>query len=176
MSRANTAILDGVEVGYGTRDSHNIEDAVVHTMGRLAQAEVRIDASTIASLATGVAPTSKSFELPTGAAIHSSKFIVEEVFADLTSIIIGTKGADGVTEDDNGLHTVEVLAVLLAGATFEGNGAQVGGVITDEPLYVSLDVTGTAPTTGSGVLVIEYYQPVPTSEAPAPVQGVIGSL
>lgn len=177
MARANEATLDNVTVGYGTRDTHNVEDAVVHTYGRIQQAELRIDHSTHTELASGTAPDAAAFEIPTGAAIKSAKLIVLEGFTDLTSIVVGTKGSDGVAEDADGLIASTALAAInTAGQTVEGAGAQIDGVVTDEPLYVSLDVTGTAPTAGEAVLVVEYYQPVPSSTPPAPLQGVQGSL
>ena len=68
MSRGNTwTNADGLVVGFASRDTHNIEDSVVHTLGRRKQAEVRIDSSTIATLAAGVAPGAKAFEIPAGA-------------------------------------------------------------------------------------------------------------
>lgn len=174
MSRGNTwTNADGLVVGFASRDTHNVEDSVVHSMGRIKQAELRIDASTVAGLATATAPTSKSFEIPTGAAIKSATMIVTESFDALTSIVVGTKGSDGVTEDDDGLIASTLLAVLIAGATIEGAGAQVAGVITDEPLYVSLDITGAAPTVGEATLLIEYIEPVPSSEPPAVIVGEI---
>lgn len=176
MARENTAILDGLVVGYGTRDSHNVEDAMVHTYGRVRQLELRIDHSTVAGLATGTAASSKAAVIPAGSALLNSKLIVLETFTDLTSLIIGTKGVDGVTEDDDGLHATTLLAALVAGDTEEGGGAQLGAEVTDEDLTVSLDVTGTAPTAGEAVLVVEYYEPVPSSTPPAPVQGIVGSL
>lgn len=179
MARANTATLDGLVVGYGTRDSHNVEDSVVHTMGRIKQVEVRIDHSTHVDLATGTAPTTKSFGLPAGSMITGGRLVVLETFTDLTSIIVGTKGSDGVTEDDNGLLTTVVLADLTVGESLVLDGAQVQEeadadvVVTDEVLYVSLDVTGTAPTAGEAVLVFEYQEPVPSSTPPAVIVGEI---
>lgn len=174
MARGNTwTNADGLVVGFNTRDTHNVEDSQVHTMGRRKQAELRIDHSTHAGLAGAVAPTSKSLEIPAGSALISSVLVVEEAFTDLTSIVIGTKGSDGVAEDADGINTTILLAALTAGATVEGTGAQLGGDVTDEALYVSLDVTGTAPTAGEAVLHIEYLEPVPSSTPPAPIVGEI---
>lgn len=158
---------DGLQVGFGTRDSHNVEDARVHTLGRTKEAELRIDHSTVAGLATGTAPTSKSFEIPAGSVVRSAKLVVIEGFSDLTSIVVGTKGSDGVTEDADGLIASTALAnINTAGQSVEGAGAQINDVATDEALYVSLDVTGTAPTAGEAALVVEYDEPVPSSTPP----------
>ena len=97
MSRQETSVLDGVQVGYGTRDSHNVEDAVVHTYGRVQQVELRIDHTTITGLATGTAPTTKSLQIPVGSAIKSAKLIVLETCTALTDFRVGTKGSDGLT-------------------------------------------------------------------------------
>lgn len=164
---------DGLVVPFGARDTHNIEDAVVHSLGRVKQAEVRLDHTTLAALASGTAVTSKSLQIPAGSALQSSTFIVKEAFTDLTSVVIGTKGSDGVTEDADGINTTILLAALTAGATIEGTGAQLLGDVTDEDLYVSLDVTGTAPTAGEAVLIIEYIEPVPSSTPPSVITGAI---
>lgn len=174
MARENTSILDGLQVGYGTRDTHNVEDATVHTYGRVKQVELRIDASTIAGLADGLAATSKSHVIPAGSKIVKSDYSVLEVF-DGTDLIIGLKEVDGTQEDPNGLHTVEIDAVLLAGATFEGNGALINADVLDADMVISADVGG-AITTGEATLLVEYIEPVPSSEPPAVLVGIQGSL
>ncbi len=174
MARAETSILDGLEVGYGTRDSFNIEDAEVHTLGRIRQHVVRVDHTTIANLATGVVPSSKVFEFPTGAAHMRSKLVVEESFADLTSIIVGTKRqSDGITVDDDGFFTTVLLAALTADAVIEGSGAFIDGDRSTAPAVVSLDVTGTPPTAGELVLVFEYLEPYVSQASPAIIVGEI---
>ena len=166
----------GVELGYGTRDTHNEFDAVVHTYGREKQVEVRFDHTTIASLATGVVPSSKVFTIPVGAKYLSSDLTILETFIGSTNIIVGTKlAADGLTVDDNGLHTVEIDAVLLVGATFENNGALVDADVTTTEQVISVDTTA-APTAGEAVLNVRYLEPLPSSTPPVPQQGIVGSL
>ncbi len=175
MARENTATLDGLIVGYGTRDSHNVEDATVHTYGRVKQVELRIDHSTIAGLADALAATSKSHVIPAGSKIVKSDLTILEAFVGSTDIIVGIKEVDGTTQDPNGLHTVEIDAVLLAGATFEGNGAVIDADVTDADMVVSVDTTA-APTAGEAVLLVEYIEPLPSSTPPAVLVGIQGSL
>lgn len=169
MSRSNTwTNTDGLVVGFGSRDSHNVADSAVHTKGRMKIAETRIDHSTIAGLATATAPGSKAFAIPAGAQIVRSTFAVLEAFDALTTFVVGTKGSDGVTEDANGLHDAVALAEVDAvGDVHVGDGAQIGSIaVTDEALYVSLDITGTVPTVGEAVLTIEYIEATPSSTPP----------
>ncbi len=165
---------DGMIESYGTRDSHNVEDAIVHTLGREKQAEIRFDHTTLASLATGVVPSSKVFTIPVGAKFISSDMTILEAFVGSTNLIVGTKlAADGLTEDDNGLHTVEIDALLLAGATFEGNGALLNADVTTAAQVLSVD-EGTGPATaGEAVVVVRYYEPLPSSTPPAVIVGEV---
>ena len=173
MARAQTSTLRGTAVGYGTRDTHNFEPSQVHTKGRINQGEVRIDHTTIASLASGIAPTGRSFRIPAGAIIKSAKLVVLEVFADLTSIVVGTMGSDGVVEDADGLIASTVLTAIDAvGDTIEGAGTQISTPLaTDEDLYICLDVTGTAPTSGEAILLVEYLDTSPSSTPPSVLVG-----
>jgi hypothetical protein len=174
MARANTSILDGLEVGYGTRDTRNVEDANVHTVGRMKQVEVHINAGNLTSLATGVVPTTKVFQMPAGAIVRHAYLHVTESFDALTSVVIGTKlQADGLEVDDDGLQTVILLAALIAGATIEDTGAQVNGAPLAAASVVSFDVTGAAPTVGEAVLTVEYQEPVSDQDAPAVIIGEI---
>lgn len=174
MARANTSIIDGLVVGYGTRDTRNVEDAIVHTVGRMKQVEVHINAGNLASLATATVPTSKVFEMPAGAIIRHARLHVTESFDALTSVVVGTKlKADGLEVDDNGLLTVVLLAALIADATIEDTGAQVNGAPLAAASVVSFDVTGAAPTVGEAVLLVEYQEPVADQDAPAVIIGEI---
>jgi hypothetical protein len=175
MARENTwTNADGLVVGFGARDSVNVEDAVVHTLGRTKQVEVHIRADSYTSLATGTAPSSKVFEMPAGAVIRRADLHVTESFDALTSLIIGTKlKSTGATVDDDGLHTTILLAALVADATIEGTGAQVDGAPLAADSVVSLDVTGTAPTVGEMRLIVEYDEPVVDQDAPAVIVGEI---
>lgn len=177
MARGNTWLnADGLEVGFGVRDTHNIEDAIVHTLGRVKEVEVHIDHSTIAELATGTAPNSKHIEIPAGSVVRSAYLRVDTGFDALTSIVVGLKQqSDGATIDDDGLIASTLLAAIdTAGEVVVGAGAVIDAATeTAVPAVVSLDVTGSAPTVGSAKLYVEYMEPLPSAEAPDVIVGEI---
>ena len=174
MARAQTSTLDGVIVGYGTRDSYNPEQAVIHTKGRVKEVSVDIDFRNITSFATGTAASKKNLEIPLGSQVLSSQLLIKTGFNTLTSVVIGLKIAAGTTVVANGLHASMLLAALnTAGMTEEGAGAIVGGTALAAASYVSLDVTGSVPTVGHGVLTVRYYEPVASQDPPAVITGVI---
>jgi hypothetical protein len=175
MARGNTATLDGLEVGYGTRDSVNEYDAVVHTYGRISQAEIRVDHTNIANFADAVDPLSKHFEIPVGSVVLTSQIVVEETFLNLTSLVVGLKETDGTTVDPDGLHAAILLAALTDGDVEDGAGALVGTELAQDSV-LSITVTGTAPTAGKMAVLIEYREPLPAEDAPAVITGIIGSL
>jgi len=174
MARAQTTTLDGVIVGYGTRDSYNPEQAVIHTKGRVKEVSVDIDFRNITSFATGTAASKKNLEIPLGSQVISSQLLIKTGFNTLTSVVIGLKIAAGTTVVANGLHAATLLAAInTAGMTEEGAGTQVGGTSLTTAAYVSIDVTGSAPTVGHGVLTVRYYEPVASQDPPAVITGVI---
>lgn len=175
MARANTTVLDGLVVGYGTRDTYNPEQSVVHTDGRVKFAQIDIDFRNIASFATGTAPSplKRNFEIPAGSVIQSSQFVIKTGFNALTSIVIGTKNSAGTTINSTGLHASTLLAAInTAGQTEEGAGAQINGTALASAAYVSLDVTGSAPTAGHGILAVRYLEPMVSQDPPAVLVGV----
>jgi hypothetical protein len=175
MARAGTATLDGLVVGYGTRDTINPEQALVHTLGRIRHLQVEIDALNYLQFATSTAPASvkKNLEIPTGAVIQSSQFIIKTGFNLLTSVNIGTKNSAGTTIVAAGLHSAVVLASInTAGQTDEGAGSQVNGTALASAAYISFDVTGSAPTAGHGILIVRYLEPMPSQTPPAVLVGV----
>ena len=174
MARGNTwTNADGLVVGFASRDTYNSEGAIVHTMGRVKQLEVYIDHTNIADLASGAGTyNSKSFEIPAGSIIRSAQLDIKEAFADLTSIVIGGKDTvDGTVDDADGFVASTLLASLVVGQ-IAGAGAYVGAELASD-IVVSLDVTGTAPSAGQAVLLIEFEEPVPSADAPAPIVGEI---
>lgn len=179
MGRANTATLDGRIVGYGTRDSNNPNDAVVHTYGRVQQAEIYIRPEDFASGEVLAADVENPYaiEIPAGASIKSAQFLVDDAFVGGTNLNIGTKAhaSPYAVVDADGIDAAVLTAALTAGATIECDGAQVGGDRLAAAVTIVASSSGTY-TAGSGRLVVEYYQPVVDQEAPAPLQGVQGSL
>lgn len=176
MARAETwTNADGLVVGFGPRDSINKYDSEVHTLGRIRQAEVMVDHSNITSFADATALTeqSKHFQIPAGSVIVSSTLRVLETVTDLTSLTIGLKEyADGSTNDPDGLHASILLANLTDGDTDVGAGALIGTeVATDQALVV--DVTGTTPTAGEFMVLVEYIEPRVSQASPAVIVGEI---
>jgi len=175
MARAGTATLDGLLVGYGTRDTINPEQALVHTLGRIKQLQVEIDATNYLQFATNTVPASvkKNLEIPVGSVIQSSQFIIKVGFNLLTSVNIGTKVAAGTTIVAAGLHSAVALAAInTAGMTDEGAGTQVNGTALASAAFVSFDVTGAAPTLGHGILIVRYLEPMPSQTPPAVLVGI----
>lgn len=183
MARANTATLDGLVVGYGTRDSINPQDAVVHVMGRIKQQEIYIDISNYLEFAEAALPVEgvlKAFEIPAGSALHSVSFVTGDAWNNLTSIAMGLKdtatGAQLHAADDTLITDVEgILASMGAGERIIGAGTllQSGDVVTSANAIVSLTVTGAAPTTGNAVVLVEYIEPKQDQSAPAVIIGEI---
>ena len=175
MSRASEWTNDdGLIVGYGARDTYNSAPAVVHTMGRVKQVEVHIDHSNISEIASGAGTlTGKEAVIPAGSISRSAQLHVTEAFADLTSIVVGGKDTtDGTVDDADGFVASTLLAALTADAIIAGAGAYVGAKLAND-VVASLDVTGTAPTAGQAVLLVEYEEPVVDAVAPAVITGEI---
>jgi hypothetical protein len=173
MARQNSATIDGLFVGYGVRDTITAEQTNVHTKGRIREAVVEIDYRNITGFAGGTAASKKDFGIPVGAQIISSQLYIVTGFNTLTSIVIGTKQLAGTAISASGLHASTLLAAInTAGMTEEGAGALVGGVASTLVQYVSLDVTGSAPTAGHGILTVRYYEPVASQIPPAVLVGV----
>lgn len=175
MARSETAILDGLVVGYGARDSVNPFDARVHTLGRHKQHEVRVDHTNIADFADGVDPATTHFEIPAGSVVLSSQIVVLETFDALTDIIVGLKEPDGTTDDPDGLHAAIVLANLVDGDVEEGSGALVGTELVNNGV-LSVTINGTPPTVGALTILVEVREPVPSQDSPDVISGIIGSL
>ena len=173
MARANESTLDGIIVGYGARDSINPFDSEVHTLGRLKQAEILVDQSNIATFADAVNPDQRHLQIPIGSVVLSSQIVVLQTFDALTSIVVGLKDFDdGATNDPNGLHATILLAALTDGDVEDGAGALIGTEL-DEDQALSITVTGSAPTVGEMVVLIEYREAVPSQASPAIIVGEI---
>lgn len=180
MARANSwTNPDGLIVGYGARSTINAQDAVVHTVGRIKQAEVVIDISNYLEFAAGTLAPTTHLEIPAGAALRSCTVVTEDAWNTLTSIAIGLKDrVDGslVGADDTLVTDTEgVLANLGAGDVIVGAGTQLqaGDTVTSEAATIAFTVTGTAPTTGRSRVLVEYLDPVTSQDAPDVIVGEI---
>lgn len=149
MTYANTWTNDdGLKVPFGTSNGIQKEGASIHTKGMKKELKLVIDYSDLP--ASGTAVQGDNVGIPSGATIISSEYIPSTTFSH--AVEIGTMGADGVTEDKDGLHTTSTLAT---GSVNTGAGAQIGAV-TSEVLYVTVEPTTTTPTAGAGELVVTY--------------------
>jgi hypothetical protein len=176
MARANYATLDGLRHGYGARDTINPQAATVHTKGNTdRELLVVVDSSNITEFATATAVTStQHMGLPVGSVVRAVRANVVEAFDALTSIVVGLKEFDGTTNDADGLIASTALAAIDAdGDTVEGAGAHVNGPALTVESYLSLDVTGTAPTVGEMHVYIQYDMPMVDQDAPAVITGEI---
>lgn len=168
---------DGLEVGFGTRDSFNTEDSQVHTLGRVHQAEIQFNADNAGDLAADVVPTQKEFQLPAGSAVQSATLIVDTAFDVTTSITMGTRDAiTGATVDANSLVTAtEGVAANLTpdGSVVVGVGVLVGGPVTAADYVIELVQTGGDAAVGEMRLLIEYIEAVPSQVTPDIIVGEI---
>lgn len=145
---------DGLEVGFGSRDSRNLEAGTIETKGQRRQIEQEIyfDAdSTEASVRSAV--------IPAGATILGSHLNVREAFLGGTSVSVGVIGTDGDAAVVEGLvdATAGAVANLTKDASIEGAGASVG-TVAETPLNITYALTGTF-TEGHGSVFVEYIMP-----------------
>lgn len=183
MSRANTSTLDGLVVGYGTRDSINPQDSNVHTLGRIKQAEIVVDYTNIAEFVEDVLPAeggAKAFVIPAGSNIVRTTIVVEDDVTTLTSLAMGLKdtvdGGQLHSGDDVLVTDVEAIeANLETGDTVVGLGSLMDalGVVTSADATLSVTVTGSAPLAGRMIVLIEYIEPQATQTPPAVIVGEI---
>lgn len=183
MARANIATLDGLVVGYGTRDSINPQDSVVHTLGRVKQAEIVVDFTNIAEFVEDALPVegvAKAFVIPGGSNILRTTIVVEDDVTDLTSLAMGLKdtatGAQLHGGTDVLVTVVEAIeANLETGDTVVGLGSLMDdlGVVTSEDALLSITVTGTPPAAGRMIVLIEYVEPQATQTPPDVITGEI---
>lgn len=183
MARANTATLDNLVVGYGTRDTINPQDTVVHTLGRVKQAEIVVDHTNIAEFVEDVLPAEggeKAFQIPAGSNILRTTIVVEEDVTDLTTLSMGLKdtvtGAQLHGDVDTLVTIVEAIeANLETGDVLVGLGNLMDdlGVVTTADATLSVTVNGTPPTSGRMIVLIEYVEPQATQTPPAVIVGEI---
>lgn len=149
MARQNTwTNEDGLRVGFGTRTTVNADAGSVHTKGLVKQLKIDVNAADLEK--AGTIPTAHNMQIPAEAAILSATLIVNEAFD--TAVEVGTKDAAGVVVDKDGLIAT---AAHADNAVAVGAGAQIGTKALVD-LYITVEETAAAPTTGRGQLVVEY--------------------
>lgn len=181
MARDNTAILDGLVVGYGNRNSINRFNAEVHTLGRVKQQEIVVDFSNIVSFAAGslAEGPKKDAIIPAGSAILSCVITVESDVQDLTSLAIGLKDTvDGtlVGADDTLVTDADAVeANLETDDKLVGTGSLTSAqdVVTASDATIAITVTGAAVDAGRFVVLTEYIEPQASQDSPAIIVGEI---
>ena len=154
--RANSwTNADGLYIGYGARDTVNVEAGSIHTKGRVRQLEVEIYATEGGDGTT----TAKDSRIPLGAVVTGATLYVSEAFADGTSVSVGTTQDGGAnTADPDSLVAATLTAALTEGAVVAGAGDLIDAMVETYPVVVTTTVTG-AFTAGHATVVIEYIQP-----------------
>lgn len=146
--------VDGLEVGFGRRDTKNQEAGSIEVKGQVRQVELEIYSDKSATTASV-----KNAVIPVGAVIVGATLQVSTAFAGGTSVQVGSISTDGTVIDTDAFITPAAGAVanLTAGAVLEGAGAAVGTTVT-HPTNITYTLTGTF-TAGRGTLLVEYIQP-----------------
>lgn len=153
--RSNTwTNADGLVVGFGTRDTVNVEAGTVQTKGRVREVEMEVYYDEDQS-GTSV----KQVQIPAGALIRRAVLTVDTAFAGGTSLQVGIIRPDGTTADTDALITAAqgATANLTANAAITGEGSSVDQVLRD-PQTLTVTRTGTF-TAGKGTVLVEYVQP-----------------
>lgn len=145
---------DGLQVGFGTRDTVNLEAGSIHTKGRVHQVELEVyfDQDPATS-------NVKSAVIPAGAHVLSAQVVVSEAFVGGTSLSAGTIKTDGTGAAATALVTATegATANLTLNAVVTGAGALVGEVTAND-INLTYATTG-AFTAGRGTLLVEYVLP-----------------
>ncbi len=181
MARANTHVFDGLVKGYGTRDTINREQAEVHTLGRVKQLEIVVNSGNIADFVAGALPEGaiKDAFIPAGSVIVGCTVTVVADVTDLTSLAIGLKDTvDGtlVGADDTLVTDAEgIEANLETDDKLVGTGTLTAAqsVVTASDATIAITVTGTDPTAGDMIVLVEYIEPQASQASPAIIVGEI---
>jgi len=135
---------DGLSVNFGpviggsTAVNHN------HTKGNTKEIEIAIGASTLKGV--GDLFSMKDEIIPEGAFIQSARYIAEVDFD--VAVEFGLVEKDGTVIDKDGLIASGTTTAVGAGALISTTATLVS--------YVAATPTTTAPTVGSGTLIVEY--------------------
>lgn len=185
---------DGLQVGYGPRDSLIPQAGTVRTMGNINVVTSIIDHANMPLLAnTNLVASSKvitrNVPIPAYAVITRASFYCVETFADADanpSMTIGLVAADGSTAiDADGIFKglTEASGKLTAGATTVGSwydagvadgaattyaGALIGASIGSAAGYIYAVLSTGAWDAGKGILTVEYLLQMPDDEPTSP--------
>ena len=176
MARGNVwTNSDGLDVGFGIRDSKNPNAATVRTEGNVEVLQFALSYDQMP--ASGTAPSSKSIPIPANSSILRGNFRVTEAWVGGTNIDFGTMNSAGTAIDDDGFDVAVLTAALTLNAVIDFDGALMTGdaSVGTADAYFATVVTGTY-TAGQGVVTIEYLRPMPDADALDPITTIVGSL
>lgn len=173
---------DGLQVEFGDfwSDPKNFVNRAraVNTLGAVKQIHVDVDLTRIAdgtitytadlnNDGTADGFSDKDVRLPAYASVLRVTYVAKTTAVGGTSITVGTFTKTGTAIDADGLVTATegVTANMAIGERFFGNGAYVAATagtasIGSVPGFIGITGAGTF-TAGTGVLVIEYMEPLP---------------
>ena len=171
---------DGLDVGFGTRDSKNINGATVQTEGNVESFSMILDWDTLPTAAP-LLPSTKSVPIPAGSAIHSAtlRVIVAFTSGGATTLDIGLRELDGTVIDLDGIDAVIAKTVIDGiGDTVQCNGALVNLLVDvgTADAYIATTTTTGPYTAGQAELTIEYSKPLADTTPTEPISGIVGSL
>lgn len=181
MARATTwTNSDGLDVGFGKRDSYNAESATIRTMGNEEILQVALKWDALPSAATNAA-SEKNVPIPAGSVITNADLYILDAFESggATTLSIGLKRLDGTDIDADGIDaTIAKTAMDADRDVVQCDGALVNGVVDIGAYdgYISTVVATGPYTAGEGVLTIRYTRPAPDPMPLDPITTVVGSL
>lgn len=181
MARASTwTNSDGLEVGYGQRDSFNTESATIRTMGNEEILQVYLKYDDLPTAATNAASV-KNVPIPANSVITNADLYILDAFESggATTLSIGLKRLDGTDIDADGIDaTIAKTAIDADGDVVQCDGALVGGVVSIGAYdgYISTVVATGPYTAGEAVLTIRYTRPMPDPMPAEPITTIVGSL
>lgn len=161
MARDNVWVNDdGLEVGFGWRDTNNYEAGTVRTVGKINQIELDLDYDNLPENGT---VRNDVAGIPAGSVIISAVLVAETDWdtADSADLTIGVQEADGTVIDADGIDAAIAATALTEGDVVQCDGDLVGGTATvgEDTAYIYFDVGTGDFTSGTGTLTVEYILP-----------------
>ena len=188
MSRAATwTNSDGLEVGFGKRDSEYKYAGTVRTMGNEEMITLSIKASEM-PLYEGAAVPSMCMPIPAGAYITKATLNVLTSFADADAnptMTIGLVNAAGTAIDIDGIFAglTEASNQLTAPQVVEGDVATYGGGLVNgiddigtADGYLTADLDTGAWDSGEAILTVWYLRAIPDVTPADPITSIVGTL
>ena len=188
MARGNTwTNSDGLEVGFGRRDSEYQYAGTVRTQGNEEMITLSIKASEM-PLYEGSTVPSKAMAIPAGSYITKATLDVITTFADADAnptMTIGLVDSTGTAIDIDGIFAglTEASGQLTAPQVVEGDVGTYGGLLVNgtEDIgtadgYITADLDTGAWDSGEALLTVWYLKPMPSVTPTDPITTIVGSL